>query len=147
MARRNRGSGGFSNFLSGLIGAVLGGFLVFSLLGSSLKTSDNNKKEANTNSNTKKNNVVSITTNDEMTMERAVVEKSIDSVVGITTKTKTTQNTILGQQTGYVEGVGSGSIVTKDGYILTNSHVVSNGDASEINVLFSNNKTKKAKLV
>lgn len=54
MARRNRGSGGFSNFLSGLIGAVLGGFLVFSLLGSSLKTSDNNKKEANTNSNTKK---------------------------------------------------------------------------------------------
>ena len=147
MARRNRGSGGFSNFLSGLIGAVLGGFLVFSLLGSSLKTSDNNKKEVNTNSNTKKNNVVNITTNDEMTMERAVVEKSIDSVVGITTKTKTTQNTILGQQTGYVEGVGSGSIVTKDGYILTNSHVVSNGDASEINVLFSNNKTKKAKLV
>ena len=66
---------------------VLGGFLVFSLLGSSLKTSDNNKKEANTNSNTKKNNVVNITTNDETTMERAVVEKSIDSVVGITTKT------------------------------------------------------------
>ena len=143
MARRNRGSGGFSNFLSGLIGAVLGGFLVFSLLGSSLKNENKNEipKE------TKNKSVVNINPTDDITMERAVVKKSIDSVVGITTKTKATQNTIFGPQTGYVEGVGSGSIVTKDGYILTNSHVVSNGDASEINVLLSDNKTKKAKLV
>lgn len=143
MARRNKGSGGFSNFLSGLIGAVLGGFLVFSLLGSSLKNENKNEipKES------KNKSVVNINPTDDVTMERAVVKKSIDSVVGITTKTKATQNTIFGQQTGYVEGVGSGSIVSKDGYILTNSHVVSNGDASEINVLFSDDKTKKAKLV
>lgn len=143
MARRNNGSRGFSNFLSGLIGAVLGGFLVFSLLGSSLKNENKNEipKES------KNKSVVSIKPSDDITMERAVVKKSIDSVVGITTKTKATQNTIFGPQTGYVEGVGSGSIVTKDGYILTNSHVVSNGDASEINVLFSDDKTKKAKLV
>lgn len=143
MARRNNGSGGFSNFLSGLIGAVLGGFLVFSLLGSSLKNENKNEipKES------KNKSVVNINPTDDITMERAVVKKSIDSVVGITTKTKATQNTIFGPQTGYVEGVGSGSIVTKDGYILTNSHVVSNGDASEINVLFSDDKTKKAKLV
>ncbi|WP_276877623.1 S1C family serine protease [Anaerococcus hydrogenalis] len=146
MARRNKGSGGFSNFLSGLIGAVLGGFLVFSLLGSSFKA-DNNKKDIKDNSNEKNKSVININPNDNVTMERAVVKKSIDSVVGITTKTKATQNTIFGPQTGYVEGVGSGSIVTKDGYILTNSHVIGNGDASEINVLFSNNKTKKAKLV
>ncbi|WP_058990091.1 S1C family serine protease [Anaerococcus rubeinfantis] len=143
MARRNNGSGGFSNFLSGLIGAVLGGFLVFSLLGSSLKNENKNEipKES------KNKSVVNINPTDDITMERAVVKKSIDSVVGITTKTKATQNTIFGPQTGYVEGVGSGSIVTKDGYILTNSHVVSNSDASEINVLFSDDKTKKAKLV
>ena len=143
MARRNNGSRGFSNFLSGLIGAVLGGFLVFSLLGSSLKNENKNEipKES------KNKSVVNINPTDDITMERAVVKKSIDSVVGITTKTKATQNTIFGQQTGYVEGVGSGSIVSKDGYILTNSHVVSNGDASEINVLFSDDKTKKAKLV
>ena len=143
MARRNRGSGGFFNFLSGLIGAVLGGFLVFSLLGSSLKNENKNQIPKDT----KNKNVVNINPADDITMERAVVKKSIDSVVGITTKTKATQNTIFGPQTGYVEGVGSGSIVTKDGYILTNSHVVSNGDASEINVLLSDNKTKKAKLV
>lgn len=143
MARRNRGSGGFSNFLSGLIGAVLGGFLVFSLLGSSLK----NENKDQIPKETKNKSVVNINPTDDITMERAVVKKSIDSVVGITTKTKATQNTIFGPQTGYVEGVGSGSIVTKDGYILTNSHVVRNGDASEINVLLSDDKTMKAKLV
>lgn len=143
MARRNKGSGGFSNFLSGLIGAVIGGFLVFSLLGSSLKKENKNEFS----NDTKNKSEININTGDDITMERAVVKKSIDSVVGITTKTKATKNTIFGSQTGYVEGVGSGSIVTKDGYILTNSHVVSNGDASEINVLLSDNKTMKAKLV
>lgn len=142
MIRKNKGSGGFSNFLSGLIGAVLGGILVFLLLGSSLKK-ENNKIPTES----KNKSVVNINPSDDMTMERAVVKKSIDSVVGITTKTKATKNTIFGSQTGYVEGVGSGSIVTRDGYILTNSHVVSNGDASEINVLLSDNKTVKAKLV
>lgn len=142
MIRKNKGSGGFSNFLSGLIGAVLGGILVFLLLGISLKK-ENNKIPTES----KNKSVVNINPSDDMTMERAVVKKSIDSVVGITTKTKATKNTIFGSQTGYVEGVGSGSIVTKDGYILTNSHVVSNGDASEINVLLSDNKTVKAKLV
>ena len=146
MSRRNKGSGGFSNFLSGLIGAVLGGFLVFSLLGSSINNG-NSKNSSNNNSKEKNKSVINIDPSDDITMERAVVKKSIDSVVGITTKTKATQNTIFGPQTGYVEGVGSGSIVTKDGYILTNSHVVSNGDASEINVLFSNNKSLKAELV
>lgn len=145
MGKRRNGSGGFSNFLSGLIGAVLGGFLVFALLGSSINNSKNTVK--NNNKSNDKENVVNISPSEDMTMERAVVEKSINSVVGITTKTKATQNTIFGPQTGYVEGVGSGSIVTEDGYILTNSHVVDDGDAGEINVLLSDNKTLPAKLI
>lgn len=144
MSKRQRSSDGFSNFISGLIGAILGGFLVFSLFGGSLKSNDSKETSVNKDKN---QNVVNISTKEDMSIERAVVEKSIDSVVGITTKTKATQNTIFGPQSGYVEGVGSGSIVTKDGYILTNSHVVSDGDASEINVLFSDNKTLKAELV
>lgn len=146
MARRRNGSGGFSNFLSGLIGAVLGGFLVFALLGSSISGNEESEK-ANNNSNENKESVVNISPKEDASMERAVVEKSIDSVVGITTKTKATQNTIFGPQTGYVEGVGSGSIVTEDGYILTNSHVISDGDAGEINVLYSNGEESKAELI
>jgi len=53
----------------------------------------------------------------------------------------------FGPQSGYVEGIGSGSIVSSDGYILTNSHVVSNGEASEISVLFNDGTSTPAKLV
>ncbi|MBL0308643.1 MAG: Do family serine endopeptidase [Bacteroidetes bacterium] len=40
---------------------------------------------------------------------------------------------------------GSGVIVSKDGYIVTNNHVIQNAD--EIEVVLQNNKTYKAKLV
>ena len=40
---------------------------------------------------------------------------------------------------------GSGVIVSKDGYVVTNNHVVDN--ASEIEVIMHNNKTYKAKVV
>lgn len=42
-------------------------------------------------------------------------------------------------------GIGSGVIVTKDGYILTNNHVIQ--DADEINVKMSDGRTIKAKVV
>ncbi|RWX00791.1 S1C family serine protease [Flavobacterium cerinum] len=49
-----------------------------------------------------------------------------------------------GQQPAQV-GTGSGVIITQDGYIVTNNHVVEN--ASELEVTLNNNKTYKAKLV
>ncbi|MHA3786605.1 S1C family serine protease [Flavobacterium hauense] len=42
-------------------------------------------------------------------------------------------------------GTGSGVIITEDGYIVTNNHVIEN--ASELEVTLNNNKTYKAKLV
>lgn len=42
-------------------------------------------------------------------------------------------------------GTGSGVIITEDGYIVTNNHVVQN--ASELEVTLNNNKAYKAKLV
>lgn len=49
-----------------------------------------------------------------------------------------------GQQQAQV-GTGSGVIITQDGYIVTNNHVIQ--DASELEVTLNNNKTYKAKLV
>ncbi|MFK7048662.1 S1C family serine protease [Flavobacterium columnare] len=49
-----------------------------------------------------------------------------------------------GQQQTQV-GTGSGVIISKDGYIITNNHVIQN--ATELEVTLNNNKTYKAKLV
>lgn len=150
--RRNRSGGGFFHFLSALLGALVGGFVVYFLLSGGMA---NNKEAIDDSGNTKqiesKENTKikskDINIKADQSVESAVVKKSIDSVVGINTISEVKQNTFFGQQSGYVEGIGSGSIVTEDGYIVTNSHVVSNGDVSQINVLFSNGQTSEAELV
>ena len=141
-----RSGGGFATFAAGLLGAIVGGFIVYFLLAGA-KT---NKMEVNNNTNqieTRQDNTKPIEIKDNASMESVVVKKSIDSVVGINTVSKVVQQSFFGPQSGYVEGIGSGSIVSKDGYIVTNSHVVSDGDAKEINVLFNNGDTAPAELV
>lgn len=150
--RRNKSGGGFSHFISALLGAVIGGFVIYFLLGGSanndnnIAESENNPKQIESKEN-KESTKNDININADDSIESVVVKKSIDSVVGINTISEVTQNTFFGQQSGYVEGIGSGSIVTEDGYIVTNSHVVSNGDVTQINVLFSNGETSEAELV
>ncbi|KWZ75766.1 S1C family serine protease [Anaerococcus tetradius] len=149
--RSNKSGGAFFHFLSALLGAIIGGFLVFFLLNgevlkdkASLKKSDS-PKQIESKEDKASNKDINI--KDNQSIESVVVKKSINSVVGINTISEVTQNTFFGQQSGYVEGIGSGSIVTEDGYIVTNSHVVSNGNVSQINVLFSDGKTSEADLV
>jgi Do/DeqQ family serine protease len=50
-----------------------------------------------------------------------------------------------GGQTQEQVGTGSGVIISEDGYIVTNNHVVK--DASEIEITLNNKKTYKAKLI
>lgn len=76
-----------------------------------------------------------INTNDELSTVTAVAKKSMSSVVGITTVE--TQN-VWPFDSRDVSGVGSGVIIDSNGYILTNSHVIADGNAKEITVLFEN---------
>ena len=159
--RRENSNGSGSSFLSALVGALIGGLLVFLLTsGFGAKANETTtsepveapKTEQNKDANVSKKeidkSIGSLDSKDtDESMESKVVKKSIDSVVGITTKAEVTQQTYFGPQSGYVEGIGSGSIVSSDGYILTNSHVVSNGEASDISVLFNDGTTTPAKLV
>lgn len=145
--RSYKKSGGrFSSFASALIGAIIGGFVVYFLL----VAPQSNKKEISENKTqveTRQDNTKPIDIKENESMESVVVKKSIDSVVGINTVSKVTRQSFFGPQSGYVEGIGSGSIVSEDGYIVTNSHVVSDGEAKEINVLFNNGETAPAELV
>lgn len=50
-----------------------------------------------------------------------------------------------GGQTQAQIGMGSGVIISEDGYIVTNNHVIAN--ASELEVTLNDNKTYKAKLI
>lgn len=145
-------------FLSGLTGALVGGLLIFFLTGGLGAMSNDSNNEAinppqtqaeqtNVSKSQIDKSIGNLDDESDSSMESKVVKKSIDSVVGITTKSQVTQNTFWGPQSGYVEGIGSGSIVSSDGYILTNSHVISNGEASEISVLFNDGTTAPAKLV
>lgn len=79
----------------------------------------------------------------ETSVVAAVAKKSVSTVVGITTIQL--QRDFL--WTTPVEGVGSGLIVHSDGYILTNSHVIGDGNAQEINVLFENGESSEGRLL
>lgn len=86
-------------------------------------------------------------------------ENSVQSVVHVTTKVVTTQvqrdpffEFFYGPGAGggreykqYGSGSGSGVIVSKDGYIVTNNHVIAN--ASEIEVILNDNTKYTAKVV
>lgn len=88
-------------------------------------------------------NVVNINPTDDINTVAAVAKKAMSSVVGITT---------IGVQQDYfgardVEGVGSGIIVDSNGYILTNSHVINDGNSKSITVLFENGEKLEGRTI
>jgi S1-C subfamily serine protease len=77
---------------------------------------------------------ITIKPDDKLNTGEAIAEKVLPSVVGISTSTEVTYQSFFGAQKGLQNGVGTGIIVDDKGYILTNSHVVSDGTAEKITV-------------
>ncbi|MDD4564464.1 MAG: trypsin-like peptidase domain-containing protein [Eubacteriales bacterium] len=82
-------------------------------------------------------NEIKINPNDDINTAEAIALKVIPSVVGISTSTEVTYQSLFGQQRGIQSGEGTGIIVDEKGYILTNSHVVDDGNAKEIIIQLS----------
>lgn len=90
---------------------------------------------------------VTIKADDNVNTAEAIAKKVLPSVVGISTSTKVTYQSWNGQETGYTSGVGTGIIVDSDGYILTNSHVISDGNADTIKVELYDGTEKTGKVL
>ncbi len=78
------------------------------------------------------------------TVYSAVAKKSMPSVVGITT-VELQRDWFYGMRE--VAGVGTGVIIDKRGYILTNSHVVRDGKAKEVKALLNDGRQLKAEVL
>ena len=118
-----------------LVGSVIGSFVGPYTMGYFNKTEKTPTKNIQT---------VNISKKSEISVENAVAKKAIPSVVGINTKFEGKRS--LFGKTSKGEGIGSGVIVSENGYILTNAHVVQN-NPTEINVIFSNNDHANARVV
>lgn len=130
----------FSYFLASLFGAALG-ILLFAYVIPGFTSQESPIKEISTNGIQS----IQINTSEDMSIEAAVNAKASNSVVGITTMSEMTNQFFM--QKYMTEGVGSGVIVSSDGYILTNSHVVNDGRAKEINVVFADKQMEPATLM
>ncbi len=93
--------------------------------------------------------VTQVTYNPENRTELSTVEigKLVGpAVVGISTVVETQSYSFFGHSTPYQsEGSGSGIIITADGYIVTNNHVIEG--AKSIKVILNNSKEYDAKIV
>ncbi len=109
-----------------------------------------NKYTSNDASNTSENSS-SVTTevlysNQEEGSYAKAINKAIDTVVQISTKATSSTTNFFGQSTTSDATVlGSGVIISSDGYIVTNNHVVE--DASEVSVILNNNETYDATII
>lgn len=85
-------------------------------------------------------NNITIKPDDKINTAEAIAAKVLPSVVGISTSTEVTYQSFFGEQKGVQNGVGTGIIVDEKGYILTNSHVVSDGTAEKIVVQLNDSR-------
>ncbi len=85
---------------------------------------------------------VNIDLSDNVYFAVAVAEKAQKTVVGITTEVTQQFDTFFGPQTQVAQSMGSGFIVDPNGYIVTNAHVIGDGQYDKITVSLIDGSTE-----
>ena len=124
----------FSYFVVALVGAIIGGVLSIYIAPTYLYGKILPMPEIFVRQETGPINEINITPTEDISVVTAVAKKTIGSVVGITT----VQEIREFFWSRDAAGVGSGVIIDSNGYILTNSHVIGDGNAKSITVLIEN---------
>jgi S1-C subfamily serine protease len=102
---------------AGIIGGIIGTYTLFLINEKPIYTYE----KVNIINNKDRDNAVSV-----------AIRKVMDSVVGITTVS--TQTDFFSMEESLLEGIGTGVIVDERGYIITNSHVVNDGEVQNLYV-------------
>lgn len=128
---------GLSYLAVGLIGSLIGGFIMAAIAPTYLWGKVIPYPENNTGiSNTQVGQQLVINPSEDITVATAVTKKVKPAVVGISTVS--VQTDVFGF-TRPTEGVGSGFVVNPNGYIVTNAHVVGT-NPKELTVYFMDGK-------
>ena len=157
----NKSNGGFAKsvavpFLSGVLGATLVIGTCFGVPEIKNKIIDTNNSTATTTATPAEiqgTNLISLTNYSETGI--SVAQKVLPSIVGITVEYSV--NSIFMSRSSTAEAEGSGIVISEDGYILTNNHVINSsstsyyyeiGEASKVEVYLYNDETPyEAKVV
>lgn len=116
-----------------LIGGLSGGYIVSSRI---------NIANSNNATSSLTAQDVNINLTDDVYFAVAVAEKTQKAVVGITTDVVRQYNTVFGPQTKKGQSMGSGFIVDSNGYIITNAHVIGDGQYENITVSLIDGSTE-----
>lgn len=127
-----------------LVASMLGGLAGGALVNYQLNSRGNNQIESSKNGSPQQ---VKINLSDNVYFAAAVAEKAQKTVVGITTDITQNVNTFFGPQTQKGTSMGSGMIVDPNGYILTNAHVVGDGQYDKITVSLIDGSTVEGKVL
>jgi S1-C subfamily serine protease len=93
------------------------------------------------------NRQITINPTDQVSTTEAVAAKVIPSVVGITSVGTRTREFFFGTYDERTGGVGTGIIVDESGYVLTNSHVVLDGEVDTITVLLEDGRDVQGNVI